>query len=105
ALFVAFRLVGPDYAGRQLVARFAEVVREMLAFLPLRGAVSLTLGQVVVVHRRIVASLPDILRLADGGGAAAVTAGVDPEAAIAAGGRAVRISYRLAAVSSGRSAS
>ena len=105
ALFVAFRLVGPDYAGRQLVARFAEVVREMLAFLPLRGAVSLTLGQVVVVHRRIVASLPDILRLADEARAEAVTAGVDPEAAIAAGGRAVRISYRLAAVSSGRSAS
>jgi Fusaric acid resistance protein family len=103
-LLVAFRLVGPDYAGRQLVARFAEVVRDMLAFLPPRGGVSLAPGQVVVVHRRIVASLPDILRLADEARAEAFTGGVDTEAAIAAGGRAVRIAYRLAAVNSGRSA-
>ena len=34
ALFLAFHLVGPDYAGRQLVARFADVARGLLRFLP-----------------------------------------------------------------------
>src|SRR4029077_8495919 len=30
ALFLAFRFVAPDYAGRQLIARFADALREML---------------------------------------------------------------------------
>ena len=34
ALFLAFHLVGPDYAGRQLVARFADVARGLFRFLP-----------------------------------------------------------------------
>jgi uncharacterized membrane protein YccC len=104
ALFLAFRLVGPDYAGRQLVARFAEVVRGMLAFLPRPGGVPLTLSQVVATRQQILASLPDILRLADEARAEAVTSGADVQAAIAAGGRAVRVGYRLSAVCSGRSA-
>ena len=105
ALFLAYRLVGRDYAGRQLVARFADAVRGMLALLPPPGGILLTPGQVVAVHQAIVATLPDLLRLADEAHAEAFTGGVDTEAAIAAGGRAVRIAYRLAAVSSGRSAS
>jgi uncharacterized membrane protein YccC len=104
ALFLAFRLVGPDYAGRQLVARFADVVRELLAFLPGPGAVPLAPAQVVAVRQQILASLPDMLRLADEARAEAVTGGVDTQAAIAAGGRAVRIAYRLATICGGRSA-
>jgi len=104
ALFLAFRLVGPDYAGRQLVDRFAEVVRGMLAFLPRPGGVSLTPTEVVALHRQIVASLPDILRLADEAHAEGVTSEADTQAAITASGRAVRIAYRLAAICSARSA-
>jgi hypothetical protein len=103
ALFLAFALVGPDYAGRQLVARLADVVQRILAFLPRAGAISLTPNEVEAVRQRIVASLPDILRLADEARAEALTGGVDTEAAIAASGRAVRIGYRLAAVCSARS--
>jgi uncharacterized membrane protein YccC len=102
ALFIAFRLVGPDYAARQLVARFAEVVRAMLAFVPRPGAPPLARTQVAAVRHKIVASLPDFLRLADEARAEGVASGSDPQAAIAAGGRVVRVAYRLAAVSSGR---
>ncbi len=77
ALFLAFHLVGPDYAGRQLVARFADVARGLLRFLPeARGR-----GARRRSHER-----------------------ADTQAAIAVAGRAARIGYRLAAVASGRSA-
>jgi len=103
SIFLALRLVGPAYAGRQLIDRFADVVRALLALLP-PGGVPLVLPRVEAVRRQIFASLPDILRLADESRAEAFTGGVDPEAAIVASGRAVRIAYRLAAISGGRSA-
>src|SRR5215467_4100366 len=103
ALFLALGLVGPDYAGRQLVDRFADVVRALLALLP-RGGVPLVLPRVEAMRRQIFASLPEILRLADEARAEAFTGGVDPEAAIVASGRAVRIAHRLAAICGGRSA-
>src|SRR5207245_2037604 len=104
ALFLAFRFVSPDYAGRQLVARFTEIVREMLSLLPRPGSAPLTVAQAETVRQRIAATLPDILRLADEAQAEAATGGVDTQAAIVAGGRAVRIGYRLAAVYGERSA-
>jgi len=102
ALFLAFRLVAPDYAGRQLIARFADVVRRLLAYLPRPGAVPLTLAQTVAVRQQIVVSLPDILRLADEARAETAASGVDTHAAIDAGGRAIRIAYRLAMVCDNR---
>jgi Fusaric acid resistance protein family len=105
ALFLAFRFVAPDYAGRQLVARFVDVVRGMLAFLPRPGEAPLAPSQVEPTWQLIVASLPDILRLADEAQAETATGGVDTQAAIVAGGRAVRIAYRLKLIYSGRSAS
>ena len=104
ALFLAFRFVAPDYAGRQLVARFTDVVREMLQLLPHSGSAQLTVGQAEAARQRILATLPDILRLADEARAEAFAGGVDTQAAIVAGGRAVRIGYRIAAICSGRSA-
>jgi uncharacterized membrane protein YccC len=104
ALFLAFRLVAPDYAGRQLVARFTDVVREMLGLLPGPGSVPLTVTQAAAARQRILTTLPDILRLADEARTEAKTGGVDVEAAIVAGGRAVRIADRIAAVCSGRAA-
>jgi uncharacterized membrane protein YccC len=103
ALFLALGLVGPDYAGRQLVDRFADVVRALLALLP-RGEVPLVLPRVEATRRQIFASLPEILRLADEARAETVIGGVDTAAAIVTGGRAVRIGYRLAAICAGRSA-
>ena len=105
ALFLAFRFVAPDYAGRQLVARFVDVVRGMLAFLPRPGEAPLAPSQVEPTWQLIVASLPDILRLADEAQAETATGGVDTQAAIVAGGRAVRIAYRLKLIYSGRYAS
>jgi uncharacterized membrane protein YccC len=104
ALFLAFRFVAPDYAGRQLVARFTDVVREMLQLLPQSGSAQLTVGQAEAARQRILAMLPDILRLADEARAEAFAGGVDTQAAIVAGGRAVRIGYRIAAICGGRSA-
>src|SRR3989454_1107014 len=98
ALFLAFRLVAPDYAGRQLVARFTGIVREMLRLLARPGSVSLTVAEAMAVRQRIFATLPDILRLADEAHAEAFTGGVDTQAAIVAGGRGVRIGSRLAAI-------
>jgi uncharacterized membrane protein YccC len=99
-LFLAFRVVDPDYAGRQLVARFARVVREMLAALPGPGVAAYSPIQAEAVRRRTITSLPDILRVANEARAEPLTGGVDTEAAITAGGRAVRIAYRLAALES-----
>jgi len=104
ALFLAFRVVAPDYAGRQLVARFTDVVREMLQLLPQPGSAQLTVAQAAAARQRILATLPDILRLADEARAEAFAGGVDTQAAIVAGGRAVRIGYRIAAICGGRSA-
>ena len=105
ALFLAFRLVAPDYAGRQIVARFADVVHEMLRLLPRRGSVPLTTALATAARRRILTTLPEILRLADEARTEVVTGGVDTEAAVVAGGRAIRIGDRIAAVCAGRSAS
>jgi len=105
ALFFAFRVVGPDYAGRQLVARFIDVAREILRLVPRPGSVPLTVTEAMGVRQRIVATLPDILRLADEARAERVTGGVDTDAAVVAGGRGVRIGYRLAAIWEGRVAS
>jgi hypothetical protein len=104
ALFLAFRFVAPDYAGRQLVARFTDVVREMLQLLPHPGSAQLTVDEAAAARQRILATLPDILRLADEARAEALGGGVDAQAAIVAGGRAVRIGYRIAAICGGRSA-
>jgi len=98
ALFLAFRFVAPDYAGRQLIARFADALREMLRLLPRSGSVQLTLAEAMAVQQRILAMLPDILRLADEARAEPRTGGVDTEAAIVAAGRGVRIGTRLAAI-------
>src|SRR4030095_10176725 len=88
-------VAGPDYAGGQLVDRLARVVREMLEILPRLGGVLPTPAEVTAVRQRIVTALPVILNLADEAGAEVATGGVDTHAAIAAGGRAVRIAYRL----------
>jgi uncharacterized membrane protein YccC len=104
ALFLAFHLVGPDYAGRQLVARFADDARGLLRFLPEPGAVPLTAREAEGVRQQVVGAFPEILRLADEARAEGVRSGADPQAAVVAAGRAARIAYRLAAVASGRSA-
>jgi uncharacterized membrane protein YccC len=104
ALFLAFRLVAPDYAGRQLVARFTDVVREMLQLLMLSGPAQLTVGQAAAARQRILATLPDILRLADEARVEALAGGVDTEAAIVAGGRSARIGDRIATICGGRAA-
>ena len=104
ALFLAFRLVGPDYAGRQLVARFTADLRALLALLPPLGAIALAPARAVVIRQQIVASLPDVLRLADEARAETGTGGVDTPAAVAAAGRTVRIAFRLTAIRAGRSA-
>jgi hypothetical protein len=96
--------VGPAYAGGQLVDRFADVVHALLALLPRPGGVLLTITRVEATRRQIFASLPDILRLADEAGAEALTGGINTQAAVVAGGRAVRIAYRLAAICAGRAA-
>jgi len=98
ALFLAFRFVAPDYAGRQLIARFADALREMLRLLPRSGSAPLTVAEAMAVHQRILAMLPDILRLADEARAEPLTGGVDTEAAIVAAGRGVRIGARLATI-------
>jgi uncharacterized membrane protein YccC len=97
-LFLAFRFVAPDYAGRQLIARLADALREMLRLLPRSGSVPLTVAEAMAVHQRILAMLPDMLRLADEARAEPLTGGVDTKAAIVAAGRGVRIGSRLAAI-------
>jgi hypothetical protein len=58
----------------------------------------------MAVGQRILAMLPDMMRLADEARAEALTGGVDTEAAIVAAGRGVRIGTRLAAICRERAA-
>jgi hypothetical protein len=100
-LFAVFRLVAPDYAGRQLVARFADLLRMALRYLP-RGGVLPPDAELVAMRVASARASADILRLTDESRLEGASSGVDPDAAVEAAGVSLRISLRSGLIARGR---
>jgi uncharacterized membrane protein YccC len=100
-LFAVYRVVAPDYAGRQLVARFGDLLRAARAYLPQPGAAVDPLP--VQIERRIEVgkAVADLLRLADEARYES-RQGIDPTAAVEATGLAMRVAYRAGLIARGR---
>jgi multidrug resistance protein MdtO len=96
-LFLVFRLVAPDYAGRQLIARFRDLLRSMLMLLPRSDVAPLPSARLLQARRDIGTGAGDIMRLADEASLEG-DCGVDPRAAVDAVGLATRIGHRCALV-------
>jgi hypothetical protein len=100
-LFGAYRVVAPDYAGRQLVARLGDLLRSAEAFLPSPDRPGEPLARQIERRLDVGRAIADLLRLAD-----EVRferrQGVDPDAAVDAIGIAMRIAYRAGLIARGR---
>jgi len=94
-LFAVFRLVAPDYAGRQLVARFADLLRTTLLYLPRSGVALPPLADLVTARLAASHASADILRLVEEARLEGAASGIDAAAAVEAAGVALRISLRV----------
>src|SRR5262249_8564793 len=101
-LFFVFRLVAPDSAGRQLIARFRDLLRSIIALLPRTDATPLGAARLLEVRRDVGTAVADIMRLADEAHLEGHASGVDARAAVNAVGLATRVAYRSALIHRGR---
>lgn len=97
-IVAVFRLVAPDYAGRQLIARLHDLLGDVLALQPASDGGMPPVPHSVAVHRDIGLAVADLLRLVDEARLEGTAAGVDPTAAVEAAGLAQRIAYRSVAI-------
>jgi uncharacterized membrane protein YccC len=95
-LFGVFQVVVPDYAGRQLVSRFADLLRLLLAGHPPLGEPMPATARARALGDQITAGLADVLRLAEEARYEGAASGVDRDAAVQAVGILRRIAHRLA---------
>jgi len=101
-LFAVFRLVAPDYAGRQLVARFGDLLRTTLLYLPRPGDALAPIDQLVAARIASARCSADILRLVDEARLEGHASGIDADAAVEAAGIAARVSLRAGLIARGR---
>ena len=103
-IVAVFGLVAPDYAGRQLISRLRDLLRDVLALLPPRDAPPPPLSRAVSLQRQIGFGVADILRLVAEARLEGARAGIVPQDAIEAAGLAQRIAYRAVAICRARTA-
>jgi hypothetical protein len=101
-LFSLFEIIAPDYAGRQLVSRFADLLRTLLASAPVPGQPVPSLTRAQALSDQITAGLADVLRLAGEARFEGAASGVNPEAAVNTAGLLRRIAHRWALIRRGR---
>lgn len=101
-IVAVFRLVAPDYAGRQLIARVRDLLGDVLALLPSLDAAPLPLARALALHRHIGFGVADILRLVAEARLEGRQAGLEPQTALEAAGLVQRIAYRAVAICRGR---
>ena len=97
-----FQIVLPDYAGRQIVRRFADLLRLLLTIVPDLGRPLLPTTQTQPRNDRIITGLADILRLAEEARFEGGESGIDRAAAVDAAGQLRRIAHRWALIRRGR---
>ena len=102
-ILTTFRLIAPDYAGRQLIARLRDLLGDVLGLLPTPTTPLLSIPRALALHRDIGFSVADILRLVAEARLEGSHAGIDPARAVEAAGLAQRIAYRAVAICRGRS--
>jgi hypothetical protein len=102
-IVTTFRVVAPDYAGRQLIARLNDLLGDVVALLPSPAAGPLPIPRALALHRSIGYGVADLLRLVAEARLEGAQAGIDPTAAVEAAGLAQRIAYRAVAICRGRS--
>lgn len=95
-LFGVFQIVAPDYAGRQLVSRFADLLRLLLDAHPPLGQPLPSAARTRALGDQITAGLADVLRLSQEARYEGAASGVDRDAAVQAAGILRRIGHRLA---------
>jgi uncharacterized membrane protein YccC len=95
-LFGTFQIVVPDYAGRQLVSRFTDLLRLLLDAHPPLGAPMPSSARARGLADQLTAGLADILRLAEESRFEGAASGVDPDAALQAAGVLRRLAHRQA---------
>jgi hypothetical protein len=103
-LFGVFAIVAADTAGRQLVSRFIDLLRALLAGAPRPGQPVPTLAASQASGDQITAGLADVLRLAGEARFESRAGGVDPDAALNSAGIVRRIAHRWALIRHGRRA-
>ncbi|HEY8515613.1 MAG TPA: FUSC family protein [Candidatus Binatia bacterium] len=101
-LFTVFRLIAPDYAGRQLVARLADLLRMTLVYLPKPGVPLAPLDELIAARLAVGRHADDLLRLTDEARLEGRASGIEPGAAVSAVGIALRVSLRAGLVARGR---
>ena len=101
-LFTVFRVVAPDYAGRQLIARFAHLLRSTLRNLPEPGVPLPSPAELISARVAAARASADILRLIGEARLEGAGSGIQPDAAIEAAGVSLRISLRAGLVTRGR---
>jgi uncharacterized membrane protein YccC len=97
-IVAVFGLVAPDYAGRQLIARLGDLLRDVLDLLPPREIPSPALLRAVSLQRHVGFSVADILRLVAEARLEGTRAGIVPQEAVETAGLAQRIAYRAVAI-------
>ncbi|MDX2169099.1 MAG: FUSC family protein, partial [Deltaproteobacteria bacterium] len=97
-LFGLFEIVAPDYAGRQMVSRIADLIRALLASAPVPGQPVPPLARTQALSDQITAGLADVLRLAGEARFEGSASGVDAEAAVNSAGLLRRIAHRWALI-------
>ncbi|MBX3027265.1 FUSC family protein [bacterium] len=95
-LFGVFAILAPDYAGRQIVGRFADLLRLLLDAHPPHAAPAPPAARARALQEQITAALADVLRLIEEARYEGAASGVDPDAAAQAAGQVRRIAHRLA---------
>lgn len=100
-LFTTYRVVAPDYAGRQLVARLRDLLRLTIDFLPAPGLSARPLGEQIERRMSVGKVAADLLRLAEEARFEGQQ-GIDSAAAVDAIGIAARIAYRAGLISRSR---
>lgn len=101
-LFSVFRLVGPDYAGRQLVARFTDLLRLTARYLTPPDAKPAPEAELIAMRLASARASADVLRLIGEARLEGAASGLDLPAAVEAAGLALRVSLRAGIVARGR---
>lgn len=97
-LFAVFEVVAPDYAGRQIVSRFGDLLRDLISILPVSGSPLPPVARTGALGDQMVAGVGDILRLAEEARYEGERSGIERTAAVDAAGILRRLAHRWALV-------